>query len=440
MITLASELLARFIDEEKRKLEMVEMPHMPTLGNAYEEITKQGIDKEFVIPKSLNLRVVSGHIEVGGERLKNQIDCMLVEGEGIRYGLTNQYFYKIEQVLCIFEVKKTLTKYDYIDAIDHLGDIRKKFAADFENKLKDKTFEPKISLAGKAYAQITGKIAPNKYRDINNLTKFDALLFYTLVQEQNAPLSIVHGYGGYRTEQGLRAAFLDIIEERYNTSNLGMGVPNMPALVISNDFCIIKGNGQPYIAIQNGKSWAALLSTRHNPVRILLEIIWSKIASHFRVEMPYGPDLDIEKVIPVLFAEPGELNGQYGWKYRCVDIKEKNLVRDELASWEPSKIGPAEMSAINLMGFNGGYLELKPSLNDYLKKEFNKTQTEVIGNLIQTQIFAMEGQCLRPVSNHTYVITNEDESGYVGNEKNRFDGWCKKNSVHPYYMNIIFLE
>lgn len=440
MITLASDLLARFIDEEKRKLDMIDMPYMPTLGNAYEEITKQGIDKKFVIPKSLNLRVVSGHIEVGGERLKNQIDCMLVEGEGVQYGLTNQYFYKIEHVLCIFEVKKTLTKYDYIDAIDHLGDIRKKFATDFENKLKDEAFEPKTSLAGKAYAQITGKMAPTKYRDINKLTKFDALLFYTLVQEQNAPLSIVHGYGGYKTEQGLRTAFLDIIEERYNTSSPGLGVPNMPALVLSNDFCIIKGNGQPYIAIQNGKSWAALLSTRHNPVRVLLEIIWSKISSHFRVEMPYGPDLDIEKVIPLLFAEPGELNGQYGWKYRCVDIKEKNLVRNELASWEPSKIGLAEMSAINLMFCAGGYLQVEHDLDIYMQKEFNTTQDKVIKNLIQTQVFAMEGACLRPVSQMTHVITNEDGTGYVGNEKNRFDGWCKNNNIQPHYMNIIFLD
>lgn len=60
MITQASELLALFIEEEKKKIDGIQMPHMPTLGSAYEEITKQGIDKEFVIPKFLNLRVVKG--------------------------------------------------------------------------------------------------------------------------------------------------------------------------------------------------------------------------------------------------------------------------------------------------------------------------------------------------------------------------------------------
>lgn len=106
MITEASELLKIFIEEERKKLEGIAMPHMPTLGSAYEEITKQGIDNEFVIPKSLNLNVVSGFIEVGGEMLPQQIDCMLVEGVGTQYGITSQYIYNIERVLCIFEVKK----------------------------------------------------------------------------------------------------------------------------------------------------------------------------------------------------------------------------------------------------------------------------------------------------------------------------------------------
>jgi hypothetical protein len=218
MITQASELLALFIEEEKKKLNGVIMPHMPTLGSAYEEITKQGIDKEFVIPKLLNLRVVSGFIEISGEMLPQQIDCMLVEGEGQQYGITDQYIYNIDCILCIFEVKKTLTKSDYSDAFDHLGSIRRKFTDHFEEKLRSGTFEPDISCARKAFAQITGKMAPTHYLDIHQLPKTEAILFYALVQEQHAPISIVHGYGGYKTESGLRSAFIDIIEERAKIS------------------------------------------------------------------------------------------------------------------------------------------------------------------------------------------------------------------------------
>ncbi|WP_317201589.1 DUF6602 domain-containing protein [Janthinobacterium sp.] len=167
MISYASELLEKFIQEESSKLAQYDMPHMPTLGEAYEEITKQGVDKEFVIPKSLDLRVVKGFVKMGNERLPQQIDCMLVSGVGDRYGLTEQYYYDIENVLCIFEVKKTLQKSDFIDAYDHLGSIRAKFSQHFENKLLNGNFDPRISQARKAFAQLTGKVAPETYMGIH---------------------------------------------------------------------------------------------------------------------------------------------------------------------------------------------------------------------------------------------------------------------------------
>jgi hypothetical protein len=40
MIEKASELLEKFIEIEKIQLSKIDMPHMPTLGSAYEEITR----------------------------------------------------------------------------------------------------------------------------------------------------------------------------------------------------------------------------------------------------------------------------------------------------------------------------------------------------------------------------------------------------------------
>ncbi|STQ74585.1 DUF6602 domain-containing protein [Grimontia hollisae] len=164
MIDKASELLEQFIQIETQALAEIDMPHMPTLGSAYEEVTKQGIDQDFVIPKGLDLKVVSGFISVGEEMLPQQIDGMLVCGKGKQYGRTQEYIYPIDQVLCIFEVKKTLNKADYIDAFDHLRVIRNKYAEYFESKFdEDPTFEPNIDVARKHFSQITGKEAPEKY-------------------------------------------------------------------------------------------------------------------------------------------------------------------------------------------------------------------------------------------------------------------------------------
>ena len=440
MITKSSQLFTFFIEEEKKKLAEFSMPHMPTLGNAYEEITKQGIDKGFVIPKGLNLRVVSGFIKISEEMLPQQIDCMVVIGVGRQYGSTNQYIYDIDRVLCIFEVKKTLKKADYLDALEHLGSIRRKFSAHFEEKLKSGTFEPNISHARKTFAQITGKMAPEKYLGIHNLPKTEAILFYTLVQEQHAPVSIVHSYDGYKTEKGLRTAFIDLIEEHSKKSLHQFGVPNLPNLVTSNDFCLIKGNGHPYLAIRDKNSWVAIFSTRYNPARIILEIIWSKISSYCNISMPYGSDLDTEIVAPLLVAEPQEIGESIGWAYKSLEYKEKNLMRNELEVWQPVRVGAAEMSAINIMAFRGGYLELDSGMNEYLIRTHNCSLNDVVSNLIQTRIFAQEDNHLRPVSDVTHILTNDDESGYISSDRDRFDAWCKLNSISPNYMKIVLLE
>jgi len=440
MITHASELLALFIEEEKKKIDGIQMPHMPTLGSAYEEITKQGIDKEFSIPKSLNLRVVKGFIEIAGKMLPEQIDCMLVEGDGRRYGITDQYIYDIDRVLCVFEVKKTLNKSDFSDAIDHLGVARREFSDYFEEKLRSDTFVPDISHARKSFAQITGKMAPTHYLGIHQLLKPEAILFYSLVQEQHAPVTIVHGYDGYKTESGLRSAFIDIIEERSKKSGQGLGISSLPTLVTSNKFCLIKGNGHPYLAVRDDKSWVAIFSTRHNPARIILEIVWAKIASHFNAKMPYGLDLDMETIVPLLLAEPREIGDQVGWEYNSLEFKEKNLERDEQVPWEPARIGSAEVSAINIMAMRGGYLSLDSAMDDYLQKELGQTLAQTVEKLLSTRVFAREDEHLRPVANFTHILNSDDGGGYVSNERDRFDAWCEKNSLQPHYMNIYFLE
>ena len=53
MIELASQVLEEFIAKEHQALDEIDMPHMPTLGEAYEAIAGKGIDQQFVIPKGL---------------------------------------------------------------------------------------------------------------------------------------------------------------------------------------------------------------------------------------------------------------------------------------------------------------------------------------------------------------------------------------------------
>lgn len=440
MISKASELLECFIKEESKKLEGYEMTHMPTLGSAYEEVTKQAIDQSFAIPKHLDLKVVSGFVSIGGKMLPEQIDCMLVHGAGEKYGLTEQYIYDIEKILCIFEVKKTLRKSDYIDAFDHLGKIRRKFADNFEDKLKRGNYEPNIENARKHFSQITGKIAPERYMDIHHLNKSDGILFYTLVQESLAPVSIIHGYSGYKTENGLRSAFIDILEEKRKNGSEGLGIASIPTLVTSNQFSLIKGNGVPFLAIKDKGDWVSVFSTRHNTAKLILELIWSKISIYFDVTMPWHDDLYMENIQPLLIAEAKETEDAAGWIYRTIEYQEKRLNREDNNSWEPASLGKPEVSAVNIMAMRGGYLSLDDDMHEFLLKNHGVTLDEVAENLILSRHFMKDGDYIRPINMHTHLITNDDETGYVSSERNRFDLWCAENEITPHYTNFVFME
>ncbi|MCQ2037310.1 MULTISPECIES: DUF6602 domain-containing protein [Stutzerimonas stutzeri subgroup] len=438
MIRKASELLGEFIELEKRKLDGFDMLHMPTLGSAYEEITKQGIYQDFAIPKGLDLRVVSGFISIGGEMLAEQIDCMLVHAQGERYGLTQQYNYDINNVLCIFEVKKNLRKADYVDALHHLAKIRRKFADNFEERLINEGYKPDITNARRRFSQLTGKVAPEEYLDIHHLSKADGILFYALVQESLSPITIIHGYEGYKTESGLRSAFLDILEEAWK-NGAGWGIPSIPTLVTSNNFCLVKGSGIPFLVVQNKNEWVSVFSTRHNSAKLILELIWSKIGEYFNAKMPWNDGLHMDSVQPLLIAEAREVDEAAGWAYRTVEFNEKHMVRGDDNLWSPSRLGKAELSAINIMAAQGGYLPLDNGMNEYLTKNHDLTVAQVSDALILTRQFMRDGEFIRPTYPRTYVITNDDETGFVASEIERFDLWCAENGIEPNYMSIYFM-
>lgn len=440
LIEKASELLEKFIKAESEKLQGIKMPHMPTLGSAYEEVTKQGIDSEFTIPKYLDLRVVSGFISIGDEMLPQQIDCMLVHGDGRKYGLTEQYIYNVDKVLCIFEVKKTLRKADFVDAIQHLDSIRTKFAEHFEYKLINESYKPDITVAAKEFSKITGKAAPDKYSDIHDLSENDAILFYVLVQESLAPISIIHGYGGYKKEQGLRTTFVDIIEEKIQNEGNGLGITSIPTLVTSNQFCLIKCNGVPFSVIKDKNEWVAICSTRYNPAKMILEMIWSKIGTYFNINMPWDDGLYMDNVKPLLSAEVVEHEGRVGWSYESLELKEKHLKRKDDNSWRPVAIGKAEVGAVRLMAINSGYLTLDSKMEEFLEKKYETTLAQVIENLTSTRLFMVSEEYLRPIHANTYMIITDSDECFIATERDRFDLWCNENEVEPSYVSLIFLE
>ncbi|MGO8760384.1 MAG: DUF6602 domain-containing protein, partial [Desulfobaccales bacterium] len=86
MITTIADIFKGIIDEEKRKLDEFSLKHGPTIGNMYEGLTNNILNR--VIPPGLNLRIESGFIYDQNNVMTGQIDCMLVKGEGTKIPYT----------------------------------------------------------------------------------------------------------------------------------------------------------------------------------------------------------------------------------------------------------------------------------------------------------------------------------------------------------------
>jgi len=299
-------------------------------------------------------------------------------------------------------------------------------------------YEPDITLARRNFSAITGKVAPEHYSGIHELSRCDGILFRALVQESLAPVSIIHGYNGYKTESGLRHAFADICEKKGIDA-----IGSIPSLVISNQYCLVKGNGVPFLGLNATAKdeWVVVFSARHNSVKLILEVIWSKISCHFDKKMPWNDGLYMDSGKPLLRAKAGQVEDKFAlvcWFEQ--NKEEKHLKRDDDNVWEPASLGKAEMLAINIMVGRGGYLPLDEALNEYLVDTHQATLNDVSQNLIMTRLFMQDGNHIRPIYNQTHIVTLDDDTGYASSERDRFDLWCDQNEIPRHYTNIILWD
>ncbi|KFG92336.1 hypothetical protein GQ56_0137980 [Burkholderia paludis] len=431
MIKSASELLTSFIAAERKKVEPIDMPHMPTLGSAYEAIATAGIENEFVLPPNLDLRVVSGFIE----GIPNQIDGMLVRGEGRRYGLTDQYIYPIEQVLCVLEVKKTLNKADLVDGIQHLAAVQRLFGQRFSARL-DAGEEFDFDLARESYEKLTGRAGPRTDAALDALPAPDRLLIATLARQLYAPVTVLLGFDGYRTENGLREAMLDIVESNLgNDSNTSPD--RLPSLITAGSFSLVKCTGRPYLASGPEGEWVLLASARHNVARILLEFLWTKISVFCDVRMPFGLDTDHENLKELLLARGASQGDRLGFEVRSFSYSEKKLQRPAVTVWEPAKLSAAAIALAEFVGMRGGRLELEQSLSDYIQHDHCVALDDAVAELVSTSTFCKRENALQTVTGHALIASFDDGTGYVDLDGARLRAWCDDQGFEPYYTNIV---
>ena len=126
--------------------------------------------------------------------------------------------------------------------------------------------------------------------------------------------------------------------------------------------------------------------------------------------------------------------------YNTLEPKEKHLKREDNIVWEPSALGAAEVSTVQIMAMHGGYLAMDDGMNEYLNEKYETSIEEVADNLISTRLFMKDGDYLRPIHSYTHMVTKDDGSGYVCWERDRFDLWCEDNGIAPHYISLALID
>ncbi|MFA7061744.1 MAG: DUF6602 domain-containing protein [Pedobacter sp.] len=387
MIRDIADILNGLMVEERNKLDQYHLTHPPTIGRMYEGLTTEILKKS--IPSRLNLQIRSGFIHSGTDDLSDEIDCMLVSGTGERVPFTESYKWHVKDVIAVFEVKKTLYSNDLKDAFCHLRGILDNYGRYVQSGKSDKKYD--LSNALKAFSETTGLMVSSR-EQINALSFEKQIIHHTLITEHLSPIRIVLGFHGFKTEASFRTAVLKFLNE--NLEVHGFGVGSFPQLIISGKYSLIKMNGQPYSAPMQSDFWDFYGSSRSNPVLLILELIWTRLANEFGLQGLWGDDLQVENFAPFISGRINQFGERFGWEYNFTKIGTAALAKLEPEdSWEPLYVTNAQFCAFNIL-CTEEYINIKDAdFIEFLQKE-NETPDKFIEELTSTGLVALEGECL----------------------------------------------
>ncbi len=413
MIRTVADFLSQLKEAEVKRLDEVDIQHGPTIGDMYEGLSADLLRR--AVPEALGLRIVQGFVTDGQGNRSGQIDCMLVRGEGEALPYTDAFVWPIQDIIAVFEIKKTLYHGDLVDAFSKVRAV-KDLDRTYKASLKGASGAFDISSARRAFAETTRLGAP-AYDNLDSLSLNHQLIFHTLVSEQLSPVGVVIGYHGYATEKAFRDSLLTHLKEQLNTAGYGPG--SFPQLMISGRFSLGKANGQPYSARMHGEWWPFYFSSRVNPILLLLEYVWTRLDLEFHIGGLWGEDLTLEKMNPFLLAQGVKEGDRTGWRQEWVELEEHELAAsDELEPWNPEFLSMEEFVIIERLCAGHRVFFDDADLLRYLAEQ-RVDPDELKSRLLDTGLVAMAGnemelitdRCQPAILPDGHFVAGEDNTG-----------------------------
>jgi hypothetical protein len=405
--------------------------HNSIIGGMYEGLTKKFLEK--AIFKDMDLRVVSGKITNDAGEFSKQIDCMVVIGEGDLVPFTDNYVYHINQVIMVVEVKKNLFMRELTGGYDNLKSV-----IDIQN---NNYREVRMQAITDAFLGITGIPFPGE-ENINTLKDDYQMLYHALVVEALLPIRVIFGYTGFKNELVLRENFYKLLsnaqmvetnscglnDESQTINRKGFGITSLPNLIVCNESSIVKTNGMPYSVVfdhDGGFVWMA--SYRHNPITVLLELLWTKLTYHYNISSYiFGEDVFLEGLAPLLLAKmvDGKNNG---WHYTCMALNQTQLEDiDKMYNkpWQPEVLTKEEYIIMQWLCEND-----MPTSIKFFEKYMPADKVESnINTLIEKRLIYKGGDNVQLITKQC-IVAIDPEYGYVAADDfdGRFSNWLFRN-------------
>jgi hypothetical protein len=364
---------------------------------------------------------------------------MLVIGEGEVIPFTNNFIYRIENVLAVIEVKKNLYTNELDSAYQNLFSVA---------SLQQESL-PMNNLFDDACRVILGT-SSDVFLDTTQMSAWKKEVGRALYLDSISPIRIVLGYHGFASEKSFRKAFIEFLGGKIEQG--GYGAYHLPNLVVCNRYSILKTNGMPYGAYLfesdnelyermgvpgyksdapvKGDLWLLCASYPDNPLVLLLELIWTRITYYLEIFVPeFGNDLQNEILRPLLLAKYVEHNSQLGWFYEYIDLPEKRLSTMPLVKeWEPIQIEVPHFIVLSKLtteennGADGLKIEDSGLLEYFHKESYSFEDT--ISFLTRNRLISVENGIIKLLTREMKVAALPDGRFVVGDDvSGRLTNW-----------------
>jgi len=186
-------------------------------------------------------------------------------------------------------------------------------------------------------------------------------------------------------------------------------------------------NGRPYVSPMVDGWWLAIVSNGENPLRILIELIWTRLSNQFQKQFPMDDTLQMERLAPAFFTRVAERDGRIGWESRFYDLTRKELAAIESTSWKPAAINEHDCIILLLVARLGELDVCDEAFRRFATNE-GIDPDQLIASLVERRVLAWsDDRTVRLMKTIPFVTGfTPDGQMLTTNEADLFELWLRE--------------